>query len=103
MEDWFPLAVEAIGKQLGPGGFALLLICVFLAWRWVVRDRDDREDRIQMGKEADARSEAMLRLASALENINRNDEVIRTGLSDSRNILERIETKLEMLAQRGRR
>lgn len=93
--------MEALGKQLGPGGFALFIVTVFFAWRWIVRDRDDRADRDQMAKEANARSEAMLRLAAALDNLTRNQEGIRATLADLRTVQERISARLDDIRRGG--
>jgi hypothetical protein len=99
VEEFLQSILTWFGNQLGPGGFALFAVAVFFAWRWVTRDKDDRDDREQAAKEADARSEALLRLANALELIGRNQEGMRVTLADLRNVLERINTRLDERAR----
>jgi hypothetical protein len=90
LEEFLQVVATWLGSQLGPGGFALFLTAGFFAWRWIVRDKDDRDDRDQMALEANARSDAMLRLATSLDALSRNQDAIRVGLADLRNTLERV-------------
>jgi hypothetical protein len=92
MDEFLINVGKWLGGQLGPGGFVLLLMVIFLAWRWTVRDDDDRTDREQMAKEADARTVAMTRLAQAIETINSDQKQALVGISDLRVVLERIST-----------
>ena len=62
----------------------LLLGLVYQSWRIVRREDRDEENRVQAAKEANARTEAFTRIASAMEGMER-------GLSDQSQSIARIE------------